>query len=79
MTMQKVTQSWTEFNSPEYRSYTLNNFQDIPQIKKLSSQKQFEIKVVGNVLPFKTNNYVVERLIDWKNVPNDPMYILTFP
>jgi KamA family protein len=37
------------------------------------------MEVVGNVLPFKTNNYVVEQLIDWNNIPNDPMFVLTFP
>lgn len=37
------------------------------------------MEVVGNVLPFKANNYVVEQLIDWKNIPNDSMYVLTFP
>jgi len=37
------------------------------------------MEVVGNVLPFKTNNYVVEQLIDWDNIPSDPMYVLTFP
>lgn len=37
------------------------------------------MEVVGNVLPFKANNYVVEQLIDWDNVPNDPMFVLTFP
>ena len=37
------------------------------------------MEVVGNVLPFKANNYVVEQLIDWNNIPNDPMYVLTFP
>jgi len=36
------------------------------------------MEVVGNVLPFKANNYVVEQLIDWNNIPNDPMYVLTF-
>ena len=45
----------------------------------MSEETQFEMEVVGNVLPFKTNNYVVEQLIDWDNVPNDPMYVLTFP
>ena len=35
------------------------------------------MKVVSKILPFKTNNYVV--LIDWNNVPNDPMFVLTFP
>lgn len=37
------------------------------------------MEVVGNVLPFKTNNYVVEQLIDWNNIPNDPIFVLTFP
>jgi KamA family protein len=45
----------------------------------MSSEKQFEMEVVGNILPFKTNNYVVEQLIDWNNVPKDPMFVLTFP
>ena len=68
---------WDE--SPSLKSYTLANFRDIPQIQNLSEQKQFEMEVVGNVLPFKANNYVVEQLIDWNNIPNDPMYVLTFP
>jgi len=45
----------------------------------MSEEAQFEMEVFGNVLPFKTNNYVVEQLIDWSNIPNDPMYVLTFP
>ncbi|HXU96058.1 MAG TPA: lysine 2,3-aminomutase [Candidatus Nitrosotalea sp.] len=79
MVLQQFDDSWGRFNSPSYKSYTLTNFRDIPQIKKLSREKQFEIEVVGNVLPFKTNNYVVEQLIDWKKVPNDPIFILNFP
>jgi len=68
---------WDE--SPSLKSYTLANFRDIPQIQNLSEETQFEMEVVGNVLPFKANNYVVEQLIDWDNIPNDPMYVLTFP
>ncbi|MGI0102035.1 MAG: KamA family radical SAM protein [Nitrosotalea sp.] len=79
MEVYRTDYAWSEFSSPSYKSYTLANFKEIPQIKKLSKQVQFEMEVVGNVLPFKTNNYVVERLIDWKNIPNDPMFILTFP
>lgn len=78
MGLQKFDSSWGEFSSPSYKSYTLANFREIPQIKKLSQEKQFEIEVVGNVLPFKTNNYVVEQLINWK-VPDDPIFILNFP
>ena len=66
-------------DSPTLKSYTLSNFRDLPQIQNISEEKQFEMEVVGNVLPFKANNYVVEQLIDWNNIPNDPMYVLTFP
>ena len=68
---------WDE--SPSLKSYTLSNFRDLPQIQELSEETQFEMEVVGNVLPFKANNYVVEQLIDWNDIPNDPMYVLTFP
>lgn len=60
-------------------SYTLSNFKEIPQISKLSPQQIEAIEVVGRVLPFKANNYVVEELIDWNNVDNDPIFTLTFP
>ena len=37
------------------------------------------MKAVSAVLPFRVNNYVVEELIRWNNIPEDPMYQLTFP
>jgi len=70
---------WSVDETTSIKSYTLMNFRTIPQIQQMSEETQFEMEVVGNVLPFKTNNYVVEQLIDWDNVPNDPMYVLTFP
>ena len=65
-------------DSPSLKSYTLSNFRTLPQIQKMSEETQFEMEVVGNVLPFKANNYVVEQLIDWKNIQNEPNYFLTF-
>jgi KamA family protein len=63
----------------KYKSYTLKNYKTIPQINKLSEEQIRAIEIVGSVLPFKTNNYVVDNLIDWNNVPDDPIFILTFP
>lgn len=63
----------------EYKAYHLANYKTLPQIKNLDDSLIEAIEVVGNVLPFKVNNYVVEQLIDWKNVPEDPIYVLTFP
>jgi KamA family protein len=77
MTLQESV--WSETESPRIQSYTLTNFRNLPQIQKLSEEQQFEMEVVANVLPFKANNYVVEQLIDWNNIPNDPMFVLTFP
>jgi KamA family protein len=37
------------------------------------------MKAVAAVLPFRVNNHVVEELIDWSNIPDDPIYQLTFP
>jgi len=37
------------------------------------------MKAVSIVLPFKVNNYVIEELIRWQEVPDDPIYQLTFP
>ena len=62
-----------------YRSYTLHNYKELPQISNLSPQDIEAIDVVGRVLPFKANNYVVEELIDWNNIPDDPIFTLTFP
>ncbi len=61
------------------KTYALNNYQSIPQISSLPREITEAIEVVGKVLPFKTNNYVVDELIDWDNVENDPMFTLTFP
>lgn len=63
----------------KYMSYLLHNFKNIPQIKNLKKNYIEDIEIVGSVLPFKTNNYVVDNLIDWSKVPDDPMFKLTFP
>ncbi|MFD0345581.1 hypothetical protein ACFQ0M_04790 [Kitasatospora aburaviensis] len=38
-----------------------------------------ELRVVSSVLPFKVNQYVVDELVDWSAVPDDPIFRLTFP
>lgn len=63
----------------QYKQYSLHNFRQIPQIKMLTEEQKFEIEVVGTVLPFKTDNYVVDELIDWTNFEKDPFFILNFP
>lgn len=63
----------------KYKAYLIHNLRTIPQLEKLSEEEKHNIEVVGNVLPFKVNNYVVEELIDWDNYKTDPIFRLTFP
>lgn len=65
--------------SPSYKAYSLGNFRQIPQMAKLPEAVKFDIQVVGHVLPFKTNNFVIDHLIDWDRAPDDPLFVLTFP
>lgn len=60
-------------------SYSLHNLSKLPYYDNLTEEQLEAIKVVGTVLPFKTNNYVIDHLIDWENFKNDPMFILNFP
>ena len=62
-----------------YKPYSLLNFREIPQMEFLTEEQKLEIQVVGTVLPFKTDNYVVDELIDWSNFEKDPFFILNFP
>ncbi len=59
--------------------YTLQNFRSIPQMNSVSETIKRDIEIAGRVLPFKTNNYVVDELIDWENAETDPMFTLNFP
>ena len=63
----------------KYQVYARHNLDKIPVYGKLSKEQIQSIKLVSEVLPFKTNNYVVNELIDWDNYLEDPMYILNFP
>lgn len=62
-----------------YRPYTIHSFQETPQFRNLPREEQRSINVVSQVFPFRLNNYVIEELIDWTRIPDDPMYQLTVP
>ena len=62
-----------------YKAYNLRNVAEIVQLWDLTDEQQFDFEVVGSVLPFKTNNYIINELIDWKNYRDDPIFRLNFP
>ena len=62
-----------------YLAYTNKNIAAISQFQALSTEQRSAIMAVSQVLPFRANNYVVENLIDWDDIPQDPIFQLTFP
>lgn len=63
----------------KYKAFARHNFHKIPSYGRLNNSQVRSIKYLSEVFPFKTNNYVVNELIDWDNYLNDPMFILNFP
>lgn len=63
----------------KFRVFTRRDIDSLPQLSRLAASERQMMKVVSAVLPFRVNNYVLDELIDWSRVPDDPMYRLTFP
>ena len=67
------------FVPQKFRAYTEHQIDQIAPLEHLSEEQRFSMRVVASVLPFRVNQYVIDELIDWDNVPEDPMFQLTFP
>src|SRR5215469_12995750 len=62
-----------------FRAYTVKHLDRLIARARLSESDRLAVRAVATVLPFRTNEYVVERLIDWDAAPDDPIYRLVFP
>jgi KamA family protein len=76
-TKQKAADS--ELQNTPFQVYTERQLDRIKPIRMLPEAQRFAMRVVANVLPFRVNQYVIDELIDWDNIPDDPIYQLTFP
>jgi L-lysine 2,3-aminomutase len=63
----------------KYKVYNINTLETIPYLKNVDMSVVEDIRIVGEVYPFKTNNYVLDNLIDWEKGIDDPMFRLNFP
>ena len=59
--------------------FSVDTIEKIPQLSLFSHSLIHEMRVVASVFPFRVNEYVVDELIDWSNVPEDPLFQLSFP
>ncbi len=85
--MSKILQSYRKRDeyadlfstNQRFKVYTERHLDQIAQIQRLPEEQRFAMHVVANVLPFRVNQYVIDELIDWTNIPGDPIFQLTFP
>jgi KamA family protein len=62
-----------------FRAYTAKHLDALTARAGLDAGQRLAVKAVATVLPFRTNAYVIEQLIDWEAAPDDPIYRLVFP
>lgn len=62
-----------------FRAYNTKHLDALARRAGLNASQRLAIRAVGAVLPFRTNDYVVEHLIDWDAAPEDPIFRLVFP
>lgn len=63
----------------KFKPYTRETIGQAPQWERIPAELREAVQVISRVLPFRTNQYVMEQLIDWDNIPDDPIYRLVFP
>lgn len=75
----QIESIWVDDEQEAFQVYTERQFDKIEALNRLSETQRFEMKVVANILPFRVNRYVINHLIDWNNIPDDPIFRLVFP
>ncbi|TDD84060.1 lysine 2,3-aminomutase [Actinomadura darangshiensis] len=63
----------------KFRAFTAKHLDELTARAGLSPAQRLATRAVATVLPFRTNAYVIEELIDWSAAPDDPIYRLVFP
>jgi KamA family protein len=66
-------------NGRKFRAFTVKHLDELTARAGLTADQRLAVRAVATVLPFRTNSYVIDELIDWSAAPDDPMYRLVFP
>lgn len=69
----------TELTPSRFKPYTRQTIFLARQWQWMSADQQEAVQVISHVVPFRTNQFVLDQLIDWHNIPGDPIFRLTFP
>jgi L-lysine 2,3-aminomutase len=66
-------------NGPAYHALGAAQLDRIGARYGLATEAVERMKAVAAVLPFRVNRYVLDELIAWEDVPDDPIFRLVFP
>ncbi|MFI1966485.1 KamA family radical SAM protein [Streptomyces pathocidini] len=70
----------TDLRGPtRFRAFGPRHIDTIADRHGLPDAVRETVRRISLVLPFRVNSYVLEQLIDWDRIPDDPMFQLTFP
>jgi KamA family protein len=64
---------------PRYVARGPAQLRRIAQRHGLDPDTEETVRLLSLVLPFRVSQYVLDELIDWARVPDDPMFQLVFP
>jgi KamA family protein len=62
-----------------FQAVTRSNIERQPEWQRIPPEGREAIRVISQVLPFRTNRYVLSELVDWDRLPEDPIFQLVFP
>jgi hypothetical protein len=63
----------------KFKPLGIRSLKETPYWSRLDIELQEAAEVIGEVLAFRTNTYILEKLIAWDNTPHDPMFRMNFP
>jgi len=69
----------TRIKSRKYSALTSKHLGRILEPRGIRGETRLDMRAVAHVLPFRTNSYIIDELIDWGRAPDDPIFQLTFP
>ncbi|MBP2325812.1 KamA family protein [Kibdelosporangium banguiense] len=66
-------------DTARFRAYGPRHIDAVAERFGLPAEICSTIKAIARVLPFRVNEYVLNELVDWHNIPDDPIFRMVFP
>lgn len=66
-------------DTERFRAYGVRHVDELSRRFAIPEHIARSVKALGAVLPFRVNEYVLSHLIDWDDIPGDPVFQMVFP